>query len=275
MTNHSHISSLSLLLLSPSYLAVFCKGTYTEGDKTVFAASEYDGADGAGDILGAMGIKELVAALGEEIILVYCALMMKKRVAVYAPSVAQVREVILALPRLVAHRAHGWYAQLAWPFVTGAAAELDDLRRAGVFVAGFTDLDALNRNAGLYDILVDVPSQTVTVSPEALEQFALTKLHKEITVFLVDGATGAESTLTEQQLADGLRTRTASILDKLAQLRTGDGDDRGVTMESIHDIGKVGPPLDRFLFAVAQAEDMTPRAQAAAGDDDAEAATSV
>ena len=56
---------------------------------------------------------------------------------------------------------------------------------------------------------------------------------------------------------------------------TGDGDDRGVTMESIHDIGKVGPPLDRFLFAVAQAEDMTPRAQAAAGDDDAEAATSV
>ena len=255
---------------------MFCKGTYTEGDKTVFAASEHAGGDGAGqDILGTMGIKELVAALGEEIILVYCALMMKKRVAVHAPSVAQVRDVILALPRLVAHRAHGWYAQLAWPFVTGAPAELDDLRHAGVFVAGFTDLDALNRNADLYDILVDVPSQTVTVSPDALEQFALTKLHKEITVFLVDGATGADSTLSEQQLAAGLRERTASILDKLAQLRTGDGDHRFVTIDAIHDIGKVGPPLDRFLFAVAQAEDMTPRAQAEAGDDDADAAPSV
>lgn len=251
---------------------MFCKGTYTEGDKTVFAASEHS-EEGAGDIRGTTGLKELVAALGEEIILVYCALMMKKRVAVYAPSVAQVREVVLALPRLVAHRAHGWYAQYAWPFVTGAPAELDDLRRAGVFAAGFTDLDALNANADLYDILVDVPAQTVTVAPAALEQFALTKLHKEITVFLVDGAAG-ESPLAEQQLADGLRERTAGILAKLAQLRTGDGANAFVTLEAIHDVGKVAPPLDRFLFAVAQAEGMTPHAQAANTDDDAEAGAS-
>jgi len=221
-------------------------------------------------IMGTTGIKELVSTLGEEIILVYCALMMKKRVAVYAPTVSEVREIILALPRLVEHRAHGWYSQLAWPFVSGSEAEVEDVRRAGVFVAGFTDMEALNSNADLYDILVDMPSQTVTVSPNALEQFALTKLHKEITVFLVDGATNAEKSLSEEQLAEGLKERTKNILDKLEQLRTGEGDQKFVTMDSIHEIGKVSPPLDRFLFAVAQAEDMTPRAQTASVEEDAE-----
>ena len=255
---------------SHSYLAVFCRGEYKEGEKTVFAAAAHrDGA--AQDIVGTTGLKELVGLFGEEIILVYCALMMKKRVAVYAPSASEVVDVVLALPRLVSHRAHGWYAQLAWPFVAGTPAELDDLRRAGVFAAGFTDAEALNSNAGLYDVLVDVAAQSVTVSPEALEQFALTKLHKEITVFLVEGA--GEGGLSEQQLADGLRQRTAGILEKLEQLRVpgGDGGAGYVTVDSIHEVGKVGPPLDRFLYAVAQAEDMTQRAQSkAAGEADAQ-----
>jgi len=251
------------------YLALFCKGIYKEGDKTVFAVADYEEEDKQ-SIFGTFGIKDLVTVLGEEIILVYCALMMKKRVAVYAPNVAEVRDIILALPRLVEHRAHGWYSQLAWPLVTGNTVEIEDVRKAGVFAAGFTDREVLNNNADLYDILVDMPSQTVTVSPNALEQFSLTKLHKEITIFLVDGATNPEKNLTEKQLADGLRERTKNILDKLEQLRTGEGDEKFVTMESIHEIGKVSQPLDRFLFAVAQAEDMTPHAQTTSEEEDAE-----
>jgi len=257
------------LRLLRCYLAVFCNGEYKEEDKTVFAIADHKDEDNK-DIMGTTGIKELVNTLGEEIILVYCALMMKKRIAVYAQSVSEVREVILALPRLVEHRAQGWYSQLAWPFVTSLECELDDVRHAGVFAAGFTDMEALGNNADLYDILVDMPSQTVTVSPNALEQFALTKLHKEITVFLVDGVTNAEKNLSEEQLAEGLNERTKNILDKLEQLRTGEGDQKFVTMDSIHEIGKVSPPLDRFLFAVAQAEDMTPRAQTASVEEDAE-----
>jgi len=255
------------LRLLKCYLAVFCNGEYKEEDKTVFAVADHEEADKK-DIMGTAGIKELVSTLGEEIILVYCALMMKKRIAVYAQNVSEVRDVILALPRLVEHRAHGWYSQFAWPFVTGSESELDDMRHAGVFAAGFTDMEALNGNAELYDILVDMPSQTVTVSPNALEQFALTKLHKEITIFLVDGVTNTEKNLTEEQLAEGLKERTKNILDKLEQLRTGEGDQKFVTMDSIHEVGKVSPPLDRFLFAVAQAEDMTPRA--ASVEEDAE-----
>jgi len=257
------------LRLLRCYLAVFCKGEYKEGDKTVFAVADHKD-DESKDIMGTTGIKDLVSTLGEEIILVYCALMMKKRIAVYAPTVSEVREVILALPRLIEHRAHGWYSQLAWPFVTGSESELEDIRHAGVFAAGFTDMEALNSNAGLYDILVDMPSQSVTVSPNALEQFALTKLHKEITVFLVDGVTNAEKSLKEDQLAAGLKERTKNILDKLEQLRTGEGEQKFVTMDSIHEIGKVSQPLDRFLFAVAQAEDMTPRAQTTSVEDDVE-----
>jgi len=257
------------LRLLRCYLAVFCKGEYKEGDKTVFAVAD-NKDDESKDIMGTTGIKDLVSTLGEEIILVYCALMMKKRIAVYAPTVSEVREVILALPRLVEHRAHGWYSQLAWPFVTGSESELEDVRHAGVFAAGFTDMEALNSHSDLYDILVDMPSQSVTVSPNALEQFALTKLHKEITVFLVEGVSNAEKSLTEEQLAGGLKERTKNILDKLEQLRTGEGDKKFVTMDSIHEIGKVSPPLDRFLFAVAQAEDMTPRAQTTSVEEDVE-----
>jgi len=264
-----YIADGNPLRLLRCYLAVFCKGEYKEGDKTIFSAAEHT-EDDSQSILGTFGIKDLVTVLGEEIILIYCALMMKKRVAVYAPTVSEVRDVIMALPRLVEHRARGWYSQLAWPFVTGAPAEIEDVRRAGVFAAGFTDMEALNSNSDMYDILVDMPSQTVTVSPNALEQFALTKLHKEITIFLVDGATNAEKNLTEQQLAAGLNERTKNILDKLDQLRTGDGEEKFVTMDSIHEIGKVSQPLDRFLYAVAQAEDMTPRAQTASVEEDAE-----
>jgi len=100
------------LRLLRCYLALFCKGEYKEEEKTVFAVADHINDDKKG-IMGTSGIKELVTTLGEEIILVYCAMMMKKRIAVYAPNVSEVRDVILALPRLVEHRAQGWYSQFA------------------------------------------------------------------------------------------------------------------------------------------------------------------
>lgn len=70
---------------------------------------------------------------------------------------------------------------------------------------------------------------------------------------------------------EGLELRIQSIIDKLDTLKveTEDGK-RYVTLEQIHAVGKVNPPFDKFLFAVAQAEGMTSDGSAAKGGEEDE-----
>jgi len=250
-----YIQNGSPLYVLQCYLSVYGKGFCDKGGERIFCTSDHEGKQPLINAK-AMSLKDLSSLFGEEIILLYCALMMKKRVVVYSPSLQELSSVIYALPRLVSHRAEGWYNRYLWPLVTGSPEEVSDVEKAGVFCAGFVDRDVVDAHSDMYDVLVDIPGQTVTVTPAVLEQFALTKMHKEIMLYLT-----SESTESTEELEKGLAERTKGILEKLEGLKV----NGFVTMDSIHEVGKVSAPLDRFLLSVAQAEDMTQHAESTEG----------
>lgn len=157
-----------------------------------------------------------------------------------------------------------------WPFISGLKSEIADLAGMGIYTAGFLDMDLVNANTDLFDLVVDVSSQSVTIPQHAAETFALTKFHKDLTTYLVTAAEDSAN-VTESGIVEGLELRIQSIVDRLDTLKVENEDGkRYVTMEQIHAVGKVNPPFDKFLFAVAQAEGMTSDTSAGKGVEEEE-----
>ena len=226
------------------------------------------------------GIRDLINTFGEETILIWCALILKKRIAVYAADLDRLYAVLRALPQLIPHRRGPWTNATVWPYISGLKSELANLAEMGVYTAGFLDMDLVTANIDLFDIVVDASSQSVTIPQHAADVFALTKFHKDLTAYLIEAAGAGEegaqagaaaAAASEGEIVEGLELRIRSIIDRLDSLKveTEDGK-RYVTMEQIHAVGKVNPPFDKFLFAVAQAEGMTSDGSASVAEEEEE-----
>ncbi len=98
-------------------------------------------------------------------------MLLKKRIFVFAPRVAELMAIVRTFPLLVIAMSlfaswinaqflliQGAWHRLDWdilrPFVTLDAVELEDLRAAGVYVAGITDPSASSKK-DLFDLYVD------------------------------------------------------------------------------------------------------------------------
>ena len=153
-------------------------------------------------------IIEVVSTFGMESILLWNALILKKRLFVYSDDTAQLMRIVRTLPQFAWHR-RNW--ELLRPFVMlDHADEVADLRSAGVFIAGITDKDALRANAAdMCDVLVDMTERSIIVSPSAKDDMAVTKeLHKEIAEYMVASAKDG----TEQNLIKRILNRTSQLI---------------------------------------------------------------
>ena len=86
-----------------------------------------------------------------ETIILYCAMILKKRVAIYSSNIDQLFEIIRVMPLLAWHRKN-W--SILRPLVTSTQAELEELASSGVYVAGFLDRSIETRE-DLFDLFVD------------------------------------------------------------------------------------------------------------------------
>jgi hypothetical protein len=244
------------LTILQCYLAVFMKGKWQEGDLSFDSAAYPDESSHT-----ASSLKDTIRMFGEETILIWCAMLMKKRVAVVSEDVPTLLKVVRTLPLLVSHRPN-YFSTNLWPVVTTLPLEMADLTSSGVYTAGFISREALGPSDDAYDVLIDVGQQSVSVAAHAQESFALGRIHKDIASYMTDSV-ASDAGPADAAFIEGLQMRTQNIIAKLETLKAPDsegGKGSYVTMDQLHSVGKVGPPLDRFLFAVAQAEDMTKRA---------------
>ena len=121
---------------------------------------------------------------GMEIVLLWNALVLKKRVVMYSDSMEELQQLARVLPQFVWHR-QDW-AGLR-PFVTAKKAEVQELISAGVYIAGFTD-SGVRSNEQLYDVYVDLPARSIQVAEHAKAEFALGQIHKDFANFLVSAS---------------------------------------------------------------------------------------
>lgn len=229
------------------FLSVQIKGRYAPAG---FVAADHDPRKA----LLVSDIKHLVPALGLEFIVVWTALLMKKRVAVYGAAVTDVLAAVRGLPALVWHR-QDWSGRLLRPWVTlDPDSQLAELEQAGVFVAGFTD-PGVRALPDLYDVLVDLDQRTVRVMDHAAPDFKLGAFHKDLATYLLQAA--ADPDVSAQAIIKEVAVRTKELLTKLAALRVEHEDgNKYITLEGLQ-ARKLPPNMDRFLYNVAGAENMT------------------
>jgi hypothetical protein len=190
-------------------------------------------------------LRDVVTTFGIESILLYNALLLKKKVAVYAPLLQDVLDVCRTLPQLVWHR-QNW--NIVYPNMSLEENEIETLKSS--YIAGFID-PAIENREDLYDIFVNVPAGTITVNPASKDSFGMTKLHKDIAVNLIENVNNPEC--SDQAVVKELSTKTKELINNLSKLA---GEDGKVTLEILH-ARKMTPATENFLFYLATVEGLT------------------
>jgi hypothetical protein len=226
------------------YLAVFTTGVFDAAGVGKFSLADHDSRRA----LLATPLKELVTRFDVEVILIWTAVLLKKRVLVYSDNLQLLLHVIRSFPVLVWHR-QNW--NILRPYIVGEAFEVEELQNAGVYCAGVLDSNFGNREE-LFDIFVDIPGETITVADHAKTFFGMTSIHKDIANFLVEAA-GSQP---DQAVVKELALKTRELLNKLQSLATESDGKQIVTSEALEAAG-LPAPMQRFLFNVASAEGMT------------------
>ena len=199
-------------------------------------------------------VKPIFSTFGMETVLIWVAILLKKRIFVHSSSVSQLMSVVRSFPLI-----GGWHRQ-SWDIIrplvsaSDASLELKDLEAAGVYVAGFTDANAADLESH-YDLYCDFTNSTITVAPHAQADFRLARFHQQtITAFLKATEAGDDASVIKV-----MAQKTKELLDTLKKLCVQAEDESLIiTMENLAERG-LPPNMDTFLFNVARAEGLTQR----------------
>lgn len=226
------------------YLSVAVHGSCTTEENGTFVVNEFDARQSSQNCHTM--VKELINMFGLEIILIYTALLLRKRVAVYHHSLQALQKWVRSFPALMPHRSE---ANELYPWIDLVPEEIASLKACQCYIAGFRDSAVGSRN-DLYDVLVNLPAREISVAPHAKESMVMTKTHKEIALQLVQLA--AREDIGESQILKEVADRTNDLLNHLKSLSTvTDGEGRRMVL--LEELRKRGfaAPLENFLFNLA------------------------
>ncbi|EFA10011.2 DENN domain-containing protein 10 [Tribolium castaneum] len=191
-------------------------------------------------------LKEFIASFDLEIILLYSAILLKRRILLFDNNMELLLSELLAISNLVPLRK---VADYLYPVIESS----NKLKGLSFYVAGTTNSDLI-RDEHLYDLFVNLRTREITVSPKAEEIMAMTKTHKDIATFLVKlSASDLPETQVKQQILQKTK-ELLSLLKSLASVTT----DNHVKMVTMNDLRakKYHPNLENFLFNLAVSENM-------------------
>lgn len=227
------------------FLAVTCRGAFNpqlDGVPT-FQNAEHN----IKQCYLAGSLVELLSTFQQETILIWTAMMMKKRVVVFGDNIVQVLKTVRTLPMLV------WWRQSwdqMWPFVCSSnALELEDLSKAGVFVAGFTTDPRNEMRDDSFDVFCDLNARRVIVSDHAKEAFVMGAFHKDVLQTMVQVASSED--VDDQTMVKELLAKSKKLVGDIQTLAQAHGGSVG--MATLRD-QQLPPHMDRFLYHVAVAE---------------------
>jgi hypothetical protein len=229
------------------YMSAFTKG-WCEDDDGRFTLTDpaYDKRRG----YIRSPLKDVVKIFGIESILIYVALLLKKRIAVYSPNLKVLLKMTRALPLFVWHR-QNW--QILYPYVEMSEVELGQFMGKSSYILGSTD-PSIESHMELYDLFINVPAGSVTPTATAKDAFAMGKVHKEIAMFMMSSVEDSEK--TDQLFIKELSVKTRELINNLktlAQKSVGPDAEPKLTLEMLQE-RKLTPTMENFLYGLASAE---------------------
>jgi hypothetical protein len=236
--------------LLAAYLSIHMTGSYADPKShgVSFQAQSFLDSDA---LKAVSVVKEVFSGVGADIIVLYNAVMLKKRILVVGEegSLHKLLSIVRTLPQLAWHR-QDW--SILRPIVADDPAHLDDLSSSGVFIAGTID-ESLLRNQDLFDVVLDIRHMTVTVNSHAVSGMKMCQIHRELSA-LLDKAVLTNGDITSHEMMAVVAKKSESILNQLRMLIP-DGS-RTLTEEIIKSNVTANPALQQWLCRLAIAENM-------------------
>lgn len=196
-----------------------------------------------------VSVKPLFEAFGMEAVLIWVAMLTKKRVFVYGDKISSLMGAIRSFPLMGAWHRQNW--TILRPFVRLTDLELKELDDLGVYVAGFTD-PSCSTYTNKYDLFVDLTARTYQIAPHATADFMMTKYHKTAVEVMMNAA----RTEADQGVIKAIAGKTAELIKNAESLKTEHEDGSYITLQELSQ-RKMPPNMDKFLYNVAVAEGMT------------------
>ncbi|KAL2718918.1 DENN domain-containing protein 10-like [Vespula squamosa] len=228
------------------YLSVFTKGSCSTQENGTFVSDDFSSRT-----ITNTNVKELIKIFELETILIYTALLLKKRIVIYHHSLEQLLRWMKTFPALMKHRK---VEENLYPWIELVNDELLDLKKQSYYVAGCRN-SAISSRTDLYDLLVNIPAREITVASHAKESLTMTKTHKEIALFMVQLCENQAS--TESQIISEINEKTKDLLNQLTSLATTETSE-GKKMVSIQAFKEKDLPqaVESFLINLAIAENL-------------------
>ncbi|KAL0122189.1 hypothetical protein PUN28_007146 [Cardiocondyla obscurior] len=229
------------------YLSVFTKGSCSTQENGTFVSDDFNTHRFAPNT----NVKELIKTFELETILIYTALLLKKKIIVYHHSLEQLLKWIRTFPALMKHRK---VTDNLFPWIDLVNDELIELKKYSHYVAGCSN-SSISSRIDLYDLLVNIPAREITVAPHAKESLTMTKTHKEIALFMVQLC--ENQSYTEAQVISEINDKTQDLLNQLTSLATVQAPDgkRMISVEIFKE-KNLAPAVESFLINLAIAESL-------------------
>jgi hypothetical protein len=209
------------------YLSIITTGHFSNSAGTVELASFSDA-----DVVKqpSSAIKDLCSSLGIEAVVLWNAVLLKKRILVLSDSVTKLLPVVRALPLFAAHRSD---FSVLRPLVSSEQEyHIEDLQSAGVWIAGTIDTDLASQSS-LYDVLLNLgsgagggESPRVVVTTHAAPGMKMCGFHREVASIITELAEGGGNNnvnVTSADIFAAVGKKTDEILASLKSLVGAEG----------------------------------------------------
>ncbi|KAG8198303.1 hypothetical protein JTE90_021557 [Oedothorax gibbosus] len=229
------------------YISVLVKGTCLTEDNGTFTVRQFDKTSA----YSCVPAKDVVKTFGLETILIYTALLLKKRIVVYHHRLDTLLWFVRSLPAFMWHR-QDW--NIIYPYMQLTNPEVSELSALPTYIAGFQDA-AVEGRVELYDVFVNLPAIEITIAAHAKETFTMTKTHKEIAVFMTRQAENTD--LNDKLFITEIANKTNELLKSLKSLTVKkDKGQESITLSALKE-RKFAPALENFLWNLAAVEGYT------------------
>lgn len=191
-----------------------------------------------------VGVKDMIINFGLEIILIYNAILLKRRILVYHRDIERLQKKMVPMTYIILFR------NLKDHFLPWTE-NVSELKGNSFYLAGTTEENALS-NERYYDLYVNLLENEIVISKAAKDCFTMAKVHKDIAHFLVELS---ESDLNETKVIEQIQNKTDDVIKQLYSIATSRDNKKMITINDLKS-KKYGLPLENFLFNLAVAENI-------------------
>ncbi|XP_046910283.2 DENN domain-containing protein 10 [Dermatophagoides farinae] len=196
-------------------------------------------------------LRSIIKMFSLDVILIYTALLLKKRIIIYGNDTRTLFEFVMALPLFIQHRLNMLDEQFIPNVDLQCPEQINDLKCRENFLSTFND-PRIEEHEDLYDVYINLATIEITISHRAKETFMMTKTHKDVAITFVRVAEKQSS--TDQDVVDEISKKTNELLNNLYSSSSLVDDDNSVIRKSRLKEKFSSPNVEQFFFNLAMAE---------------------